>query len=355
METLRRTATYALVVIGLSWLALTAAVLLRVPVLVDATDRAGRDAIAGRLVLELTLVSVAAIGAGITLGWIGYRTRSLPEVGRTSTLESALKARAEALRRERQARDEAELASRFKDDFLATVSHELRTPLNAIVGWTHLLRGGLLSGKDRTRAIEAVDRNAASLTAIVNDLLDVSNLIQGRLKLSIGSVDLRDIARAATDTLTPAAAAKNLTMSLRLDRAEVPVSGDGQRLQQIAWHLLSNAVKYTPDGGSITLEVRKLGSRAWMRVTDSGEGIDAAALPHVFESFRQDRTGITPGLGVGLTIVQHLAELHGGAIEAKSAGQGQGATFILTLPLGHRPRERAAEAPERRVTETLDA
>ena len=347
MKSSRRIVLIASVFVGLSIAAVTAAVSIRVAHLVDENSRARRATIGRRAVGEVAAVSLAALGSVLIVGWIGVleaRRRTGGDSAQAKYRE-AVGAQMDALRREQQARADADRASQFKDEFLATVSHELRTPLNAIVGWTHVLKGGTLTGRDRERAIDAVDRNATAMTRLVNDLLDVSRLMQGRLNLSVAPLDLRDIARSVTDTLATAAAAKNLTVTQRLDKTEVPVAGDEARLQQLTWHLLSNAVKFTPAGGFITVEVWRLGARAQLRVSDSGEGIDADMLPHVFESFRRTRHIGRTGLGVGLAIVRQLAELHGGAIDVESPGPGRGTAFTLTLPLGRRPAPRG-ETPQ---------
>jgi signal transduction histidine kinase len=356
MNTSRRIVLIASVFVGLSIAAVTGAVSVRVADLVDESSPTRRATIGRRAVGEVAAVSLAALGSVLIVGWIGVleaRRRTGGDSTAQSRYREAVGARMDALRRERQARVEADLASQLKDEFLATVSHELRTPLNAIVGWSHVLKGGMLTGRDRDRAIDAVHRNAAAMTRLVNDLLDMSRLIQGRLNLSVAPLDLRDVARSAVDTLATAAAAKNLTVTLRLDKTDVPVAGDEARLQQVAWHLLSNAVKFTPVDGSITVEVWQLGGRAQLRVSDSGEGIDADMLPHVFESFRRTRQIGRTGLGVGLAIVRRLAELHGGAIDVESPGRGRGAVFTLTLPLGRRSASRGAtthSAGRRRVS-----
>ena len=326
----------ALAAIGLTLAVLTAVLLRNVGSVVHEGDAARREAIGRRMVTEATAMTAAAIAMLLTVAWVaqrGARRRAAVEGGLRADHQAALDARAVALQRERQARADAELASQVKDEFLATVSHELRTPLNAIVGWTHVLKRNLLDGRDRQHAIEAVDRNAAILTRLVNDLLDVSRLIQGQLKLNVVPLDLRNIARAAADTLRSASSAKNLTVSLRLDHDQVRVGADDARLQQVAWHVLSNAIKFTPPGGYITVEVSRLGGRARMRITDSGEGIDPALLPSVFESFRRGGRIGRPGLGVGLSIVRHLVELHGGTVELESPGPGRGTVVTLLLPL----------------------
>jgi len=307
----------------------------------------------GMTAVAMTAVAMAVV---VIAGWVAHRDARRRAAGERllrAEHQAALDAREEALRGEQQARTDAEQASQVKDDFLATVSHELRTPLNAIVGWTHMLKRGLLNGHDRQHAVEAVDRNAAILARLVNDLLDVSRLIHGELKLDVGPLDLRNIARASADTLRAASAAKNLTVTVRLDPKHVPVTGDEKRLQQVAWHLLSNAIKFTPPGGYVTVEVSRLGRRARMRVSDSGDGIDATVLPHVFESFRRGAPIGPPGLGVGLSIVRHLVELHGGTVDVESPGSARGTVVTMLLPLDPRSRDvRETPARARRPSQT---
>ncbi len=239
--------------------------------------------------------------------------------------------RAEALKREQAARADAELANRLKDDFLATVSHELRTPLHAIVGWVHLLKKDIT--QDRERAIDAIERNALVQARLIDDLLDVSRMIQGRFTLVVLPLDLRGAVQAALVTVGPAAAAKGVVLKLD-DDAEVRVFGDDARLQQVAWNLLSNAVKFTPRGGTVTVAVARVGSEARLRVTDTGEGIDPAFLPYVFEPFRQGASrSARAGLGLGLAIVRQIVELHGGTVAVASDGRGKGATFTVMLPV----------------------
>ena len=349
MLTLHRVIVPALVLIGLAFAMLTGSVLVRVSDLAREANRGRREAIARRVVIDATLLAALAAGAA---GWAysrGARRRASDEIDARRILQSAVEARGEAQRREREALNQAELASHVRDDFLANVSHELRTPLNAIVGWASVLKRGMLSGADRERAIAAVDRNATALTRIVNDLLDVARLIQGRLKLDVSPLDLRDIARAAADTFAPACAAKRLTVAVRLDRDRVPVRGDEARLQQVAWHLLSNAVKFTPAGGSIKIEVFRVRAGARFSISDSGPGIDATVLPHVFESFRPREVKTTSGLGVGLAIVRQVVELHGGTVEVESPGHGRGAIFTLTLPLAPHTRTPAVQPVVRRA------
>lgn len=245
----------------------------------------------------------------------------------------ALAARAAALERERHAHAESERASRLKDDFLATISHELRTPLNAIVGWVHVLQTGILAPGDRQRAIEAIERNARAQARVVDDLLDVSRMIQGGLTLNVAPCDLRRVVDAVLETLEPAAAAKRLSIEVVGSADEVVVAGDEPRLKQVVRNLLSNAVKFTPAHGRITVEVSRVDDRARLRVADNGEGIDPAFLPHVFDPFRQGPSrSMRAGLGLGLAIVQEVVGLHGGSIAVESGGAGQGAVFTVALP-----------------------
>jgi signal transduction histidine kinase/ActR/RegA family two-component response regulator len=226
-------------------------------------------------------------------------------------------------------------ASHLKDEFLATASHELRTPLNAIVGWVHVLQTGALTNEDQRRqAVNAIDRNAKVQTRLIEDLLDVSRMIQGRVSLTVAPVNLRSIVDAAVETLQPAAAAKALAVDVEGADDVLPVIGDESRLQQVVWNLLANAVKYTARGGRVVIAVSSEDGRAIVTVTDNGEGIAPEFLPHVFEPFRQGASEtMRTGLGLGLAIVQRLVDLHGGRISAQSAGLGKGARFTLSLPV----------------------
>ena len=267
---------------------------------------------------------------GRVAGWVGAAV-DLHE------LHLALDERAAALDKAEHARLLAEEASHLKDEFLATASHELRTPLNAIVGWVHVLQtGALKNDEQRQQALSAIDRNAKIQTRLIEDLLDVSRMIQGRVSLTVAPVNLRAIVDAAVDTIRPAAAAKDIPITVEAAEDSIPVVGDEQRLQQIAWNLLSNSVKYTPRGGPIRVFIGREGERAVLRVKDSGEGIDPAFLPHVFEPFRQGTSAaMRKGLGLGLAIVRRLVDLHGGRITAESEGHGKGAQFTVMLPLAH--------------------
>src|SRR5262245_25579011 len=244
--------------------------------------------------------------------------------------------REELLRKESEARGEAEKASRLKDEFLATVSHELRSPLNAILGWASMLSEDRLDKEKSARAFEVIYRNAHTQNQLIGDLLEVSRIITGKLRLDMRMIDLIPIITAAMDVVRPAAEAKQIKLVSSLDPAAGPVSGDADRLQQIVWNLLSNAVKFTSGGGQVAVSLERKGSHITISVSDTGAGIEPEFLPFVFDRFRQsegDTKRTHGGLGLGLAIVRHLVELHGGTVTAASPGKGQGATFTVTLPL----------------------
>ena len=253
---------------------------------------------------------------------------------------AALQQRAAALEAEIEHRRKLEHAlreaARTKDEFLATLSHELRTPLTAILGWARLMAGGTLDQETARTAIETIERSAQSQAALVDDILDISRIVRGKLTLRSKPVDLRMPVRNAVETLRLAADSRDIR--LEVDQPDDPciVSGDATRLQQIAWNLLSNAVKFSPRGSSVSIAVAPNHERVHLVVRDSGQGIDAGFLPHLFEPFRQADGATTRrhnGLGLGLAIVKHLVEAHGGTIRAASGGEGQGATFTVALPL----------------------
>jgi signal transduction histidine kinase/CheY-like chemotaxis protein len=230
----------------------------------------------------------------------------------------------------------AEDASRTKDEFLAMVSHELRTPLNAMLGWTQMLRTGDLDPARRKKALEAIERNALAQTQLIEDLLDVSRIITGKLSLNIGQVDLVHVIEAALETVRPAAKARSVHVQTDLDKVSRPLAGDADRLQQVVWNLLSNAVKFTAPGGHVHVQLTMKGPSAEIVVNDTGSGIPSEFLPHIFERFRQADGGTTRsygGLGLGLAIVKHLVELHGGTIDARSDGRGRGSSFVLRIPI----------------------
>ena len=244
--------------------------------------------------------------------------------------------RARLYEAEQTARNAAEAANRIKDEFLAVVSHELRTPLNSILGWSHMLRNRQLDKVTTVRAIEIIERNARSQNQLIDDLLDVSRLIRGKVTLNIQSIDLVSVIETAIETVRLTAEAKNLQLETQLDFSATLVLADSERLQQVIWNLLSNAIKFTPVGGRITLQLQRVGFQAQIQVIDTGIGIRADFLPHVFEYFRQADGTITRshrGLGLGLAIVRQLVELHGGTVQAHSQGEGQGTTFTVKLPL----------------------
>lgn len=245
--------------------------------------------------------------------------------------------REQLLAREKAARTEAEIANRTKDEFLSILSHEIRTPLNAILGWTQMLRSRWNINPETTvRALEIIERNARGQTHLIEDLLDISRIITGKLCLQVGAVELIPIIEAAVDTVRPAANAKNIRLQTILDPSIEPVAGDPDRLQQVVWNLLSNAIKFTPKGGSVEVRLQRTNSHVEIVVSDTGQGISAHFLPYVFDRFQQENsttTRVHGGLGLGLSIVRHLVELHGGSVQAFSSGEGLGATFIVNLPL----------------------
>jgi PAS domain S-box-containing protein len=252
----------------------------------------------------------------------------------------------ELLAGEQAARQEAEQANRVKDEFLATLSHELRTPLNAIVGWTHVLRAGGLDATSTLRAIETIARNANLQAQLISDILDVSRIVAGKLRLELRPVELSEVIGEALETVRPAAAAKNIRLEAKLDPSAGPITGDPNRLQQVVWNLLSNAIKFTPRDGHVQVRLQAADASVMLTVEDNGPGIQPEFLPHVFERFRQaDGSSTRPhgGLGLGLAIVRHLVELHGGTVEAENGADGHGAIFRVKLPQrAIREREAAA-------------
>jgi len=234
------------------------------------------------------------------------------------------------------ARALAEAASRVKDEFLSTLSHEMRTPLTAIVGWIYLLRGGRLDDPARARALDAIDRNAGAQSQLISDILDLSRIVGAKFRLDVRPIQLAPVVAAAIETLMPAANARGIKVQAVLDPSAGLVSGDTDRLRQVVWNLVSNAVKFTPKGGRVTARVERADPNVVITVEDSGVGIGPHVLPHVFERFRQGDSSNTRnhgGLGLGLAVVRHLVELHGGQVTASSTGEGQGAKFTVTIPL----------------------
>ena len=267
--------------------------------------------------------------AGRIVRWYGTNT----DIHDRKRIEQAL---GQALEAEQFARGQAEQASRMKDEFLATLSHELRTPLNAILGWAHLIRRPGASSEELTKAAEVIERNARSQATIIEDLLDMSAIMSGKVRLDMQPVDLRDVVRAAIETAEPPARAKSVSIETRLEGGDTTVMGDADRLQQVLWNLLTNAVKFTPRGGRVEVRLRHDATGLEACVSDTGEGIDPDFLPHVFDRFRQADASSARrhgGLGLGLSIVKQLVELHGGQVSVASEGKGQGTTFRVRLPL----------------------
>jgi PAS domain S-box-containing protein len=274
--------------------------------------------------------------------------------------------REQLLESERAARGEAERASRTKDEFLATLSHELRTPLSAILGWTQVMRKIKGVPDEVTNALTVIERNARSQAQIIADLLDMSSIISGKVRLDVQRTDLASVITATVETVRPAVTAKGIRLQVVLDPMAGPVRGDPNRLQQVLWNLLTN-VKFTHKDGRISVTLARVSSHLEIEVTDNGEGIDPVFLPHMFDRFRQADASTTRkhgGLGLGLSIVKQLVELHGGTISVKSAGRGTGATFRITLPLmatveeslvPPKVRKHPAQSAEVPRVETLDA
>jgi signal transduction histidine kinase len=243
-----------------------------------------------------------------------------------------IQARDSALER---ARDDAEAANRAKDEFLAVVSHELRTPLTPIISWTRMLRSGSLDGEGSRRGLAVIERNALAQAQLVDDLLDVSRIIAGKVRLDVQQIELKPLIDAAVDATRAAADAKGIRLQTVIDARAGAVSGDPQRLQQVFWNLLSNAIKFTPRNGRVQVTLQRINSHVEVAVSDTGQGIRRDFLPFVFDRFRQADSTTTRshgGLGLGLAIVRHIVELHGGRVRADSAGEGQGATFTVELP-----------------------
>jgi signal transduction histidine kinase len=289
------------------------------------TQRVARD---GRLID----VSLSVSPVRDRLGRIVGASKVARDVSERRRLEEY---RSLLLKHEHQARTAAESLIRAKDQFLATISHELRTPLNAIFGWARLLEKPELDEKSRKRAIAAIVNGAAAEARLVDDLLDLSRVVTGRLRLAMDSISLREVVEAALETVLPAATAKQIELSAALDDVGL-MQGARDRLQQVVWNLVANAVKFTPRGGRIDVALRCVGDYAEVIVRDNGEGISPAMLPYVFQEFWQEDSSVTrshQGMGLGLTLVKHLVELHGGSVRAESSGKGDGATFTVALPL----------------------
>ena len=271
---------------------------------------------------------------------VQLRTRELADANEALRAEIAERVRIEKerlalLEREQLARTQAESVNRMKDEFLATLSHELRTPLNAILGWAHLLTTGKADPSTAQRALNVIRNNAMAQSQLIEDILDVSRIIGGKLRLNLAPVRLRDVMEAALDSVVPAAEAKGITIDRQLEDLD-PIAGDRDRLQQVFWNLLSNAVKFTPRDGRVTVRVARFEHDALISVEDTGIGITAEFLPYVFDRFSQADGSATRrhgGLGLGMAIVRYLVELHGGTVRAESAGENRGATFTASIPM----------------------
>jgi signal transduction histidine kinase/CheY-like chemotaxis protein len=330
--------------------------------LVDAATYRSLGVYTGGVLLSIVLGSIGALWVARSIEKPIADLRAAAEaLGRTETPQppqtsiqeiedvgSALKAAAESiasgqaeredlLRKERHAREAAETADRAKDEFMTVLSHELRTPLNAVYGWARMLqRGEVRDEAVVTRAMDAIVRNADIQVRLIDDLLDFSRIISGKMRLDARPLEMATVLEGALDAVRPAADAKGVRIHTMLTPAVVRVAGDSARLQQVAWNLLMNAVKFTPVGGQVWLELKRVNSHVDIVISDNGKGIAPEILPHIFERFRQADSSSTrthSGLGLGLALVKHLVELHGGTVAAHSAGEGKGAAFIVSLPV----------------------
>jgi signal transduction histidine kinase len=252
-------------------------------------------------------------------------------------------------------REDAERTSRLKDEFLATVAHEIRTPLSAVLSWVRLLESKQLPPESADRAVSAIGRSAVALGHLIDDLLDTSRILNGAIRLAFRSVDLAPVAQGALDIVRPLAATKNVQLAFHGRSDFGQVSGDAERLQQVIWNLLANAIKFTPEGGRVDVFIDAGTEHIELRVVDTGQGITPDLLPHVFERFRQAADATTrrhTGLGLGLGIARHLVELHGGTVHAASPGAGLGATFTVRLPM--QPSRRTVRLPSRATDRVFD-
>jgi signal transduction histidine kinase/ActR/RegA family two-component response regulator len=269
----------------------------------------------------------------------GLAAQAAVAVDNASLYDAARRARAEAeqvAEEKQRLYVEAQESNRLKDEFLATVSHELRTPLTAILGWAHLLRTGQNGDENVAKALETIERNARAQSQLIDDLLDVSRIITGKIRIDVRPIDPNSFIEAAVEAVRPAAEAKGVRLQRIMDTGIVTVSGDPVRLQQVVWNLLSNAIKFTPKGGRVQIRLERVNSHIEIGVSDTGPGIAPEFLPYVFDRFRQADGRTTRqhgGLGLGLSIVRHLVELHGGTVRAESPGEGQGAVFTVLLPV----------------------
>jgi PAS domain S-box-containing protein len=289
------------------------------------TERVSKD---GRIIPVSLSVSPIKDANDVTVG--------AAKIARDISVRRGLERERDAvLERERTARAEAEAANRAKDAFLATISHELRTPLSPILAWSRMIRDGTLGADKVARGIAAIERSGHALTQLINDLLDVSRIITGKLRIDVRPIDLGAVVQAAVEVVRPAADAKDIHLVATVDAGAGRIVGDADRLQQVVWNLVSNAIKFTPSGGRVMLRVQDEGPRVCILVEDTGQGFAADFAPHLFDRFRQADNSITRqhgGLGLGLAIVRHIVELHGGTVRGESPGLDRGATFTVVLP-----------------------
>jgi signal transduction histidine kinase/CheY-like chemotaxis protein len=298
--------------------------------------RDGANSAAGRKALQL-LENVTVLERPLQIASLASVVRTL-----IRSRQRQYQIREHLLQRER--------ISRAKDEFLATLSHELRTPLNAILGWSHILASAKTDDEDLAEGLRTIERNARAQTQIIEDLLDMSRIINGKVRLDVQRLELVPILEAAVETVRPSAVLKNIRIQTVLDANAGLISGDPNRLQQVFWNLLSNAIKFTGKGGRIQVLLERVNSHLEVSISDTGEGIDPEFLPHIFDRFRQADSSSTRrhgGLGLGLSIVKQLVELHGGTIFASSAGAGQGSTFTVKLPLTVVQPQPRSESPRR--------
>ncbi|HEX7663730.1 MAG TPA: ATP-binding protein, partial [Polyangiaceae bacterium] len=282
-------------------------------------------------------------------GGIAIFVRDINEEKRVERAKAELdRALQHTLEAEQAARRVADEANRTKDEFLATVSHELRTPLTAILGWTTILRAGDLEPAKVGKALETIERNARSQSQLIEDLLDLSRIVSGKLRLAVAPVDVHAVVEAAIDVMMPAAEAKGIRLTRVLDPQAMPIAGDAERLQQVVWNLIANAIKFTPRGGRVQVRLSKVDSQILIAVSDNGQGMTPDFIAHAFERFRQADGATTRshgGLGLGLSIVKSLVELHGGTVEAVSEGLGKGSELRVKIPISPVMRL-AVETPE---------
>ena len=291
-----------------------------------------------RRVILRPLAELGRQVAGITRGIRPSRYGSAPNnevMALSQALALADAEKKQLLENERAARNEAEQANQLKDEFLATVSHELRTPLNSILGWAQLIESRRMKEEDVNKGLNVITRSARAQEKLINDLLEMSSIICGKERLDMQRLDIPDLVGAAIDSVSPTAKTKGIVLQQTIDPEASWVLGDAYKLQQVFWNLLSNAIKFTPAGGRIEIVAKQSGPFLEIRISDSGVGISAEFLPHVFERFRQADSSLTRsygGLGLGLAIVKQIVELHGGRVIAESAGVNKGSSFIVQLP-----------------------